>query len=337
MRRPAWASVWIGVLVLGGIAPGCQRVTAPGSSASSEAEASEETETERAATPGEGDHRAEASRRPPAGASCTGRRDCTSDQSCVEGICRYRETSAAAEVLASAARAQVATGDAEGAIESYRRAFEAFHEERAPVPPEVVCPSAELILHTASDSEARERGARQADLCFRTTVSGDPLRTPVHRALSRLRHLGLDLALFDRDDPAETFFTGEAGAPSFDVIGVEVQMPDLEPAEPASHMAIRRTMREDGVRTIAECFVRDWEMRHEETASAELIVRFATTVRNMGDHDVHEASVELAPASGAEEGFEPCLVGLTALFDPGDRSLRGEPWTQAVRIVARAP
>ena len=38
----------------------------------------------------------------------------------------------------------------------------------------------------------------------------------------------------------------------------------------------------------------------------------------------------------AEDGFEPCLqAALTSLFDPNDRSIRGEPWNQAVRFAAR--
>src|SRR5690606_30134858 len=134
----------------------------------------------------------------------------TSDQICVEGRCQYRATAVSGEILVSAAEAQARAGDWAGAIETYDLAFERFREADAPVPPEVACGAAELILRTATDADARERGARRADLCFRITVPGHPQRDNVRRALARLRFDGLTVESFDGDTPAPTFFDPSA-------------------------------------------------------------------------------------------------------------------------------
>ncbi|MCA9605106.1 MAG: hypothetical protein KC619_05905 [Myxococcales bacterium] len=280
--------------------------------------------------------RAQASRRTPAGATCTGREDCTSDQLCVEGQCDYRTTSVSGEILAAAAEAQEQTGDWEGAIETYQGAFDRFRQADAPVPPRIACAAAALTLRTARDPEARERGARQADLCFRSAVAGHPARLPVQRALARLRYEGLEIAHFDEDDPAERFFTSEQSRPTVDVVQVELQMPDLE-TEPRSHGMIReRIQSDDGRRMVAECFVQDWELRHESEASAEVVVRYSSRLRDMGSYDVYEPQIAVDRTTTAEDGFEPCLArSLPDLFDPNQRGSRSEPWNQAVRITAR--
>lgn len=281
--------------------------------------------------------RAQASRRPPAGATCSGRDDCTSDQACVEGRCSYRETSVAGEVLAAAAEAQASSGDWDGALETYELAFRAFETADAPVPPEIACGAAELILRTATDAEARERGARRADLCFRITVPSHPARVAVRRALARLRFEGLDISLFDRAEPAERFFTQQQSRPTVDAVQVDVQMPDLEPREPASHTAIRERLRsEAGTAAIAECFIQDWELNHDRAATADLRMAFTTRLRDMGTYDVYEPVLTITQTTTAQDGFEPCLAhALPSLFDPENRSLRGEAWEQTVRITAR--
>lgn len=325
--------MWIFALTCTVAVCGCQRRPGQGDPARGEG-ASE-------AASGSGDtprsSRAQASRRPAAGATCSGRDDCTSDQVCVEGRCRFRATSVAGEVLASAAAAQVEAGDWEGAIETYEQSFGAFRDHDAPVPPEVACRAAELTLRSATDPAARERGARQADLCFRTTVAGHPLRDAARRALARLRYEGLEIALFDENEPAERFFTQEPSRPTVDVVQVEIQMPDLEPSEPSSHTAVRGTLQgEDGRRSIAECFVQDWELRHEPTATAELVFRYSTSLRDMGTYDIYVPNVVVEQVTTGEDGFEACLHrALPGLFDPNNRSMRGEPWNQAVRINAR--
>lgn len=317
------------------VAAGCQRrpgLTPEPGEGSGEAAAG--------ATPEEGESgragRAQASRRTPAGATCSGREDCSSDQLCVDGRCDYRETSVSGEILAAAAEAQEQTGDWEGAIENYQNAFTRFREAEAPVPPRVACTAAELTLRSARDPEARERGARQADLCFRSTVAGHPARLPVQRALARLRYEGLDIALFDAEEPAERFFTQEPSRPTVDVVQIDLQMPDLEP-EPRSHQTMReRVQSEDGRRMIAECFVQDWELRHESEASAEVVLRYSSRLRDMGTYDVFEPVIAVDRTTTAEDGFEPCLArSLPDLFDPNQRTGRGDPWSQAVRITAR--
>jgi hypothetical protein len=293
------------------------------------------------AADGDGDPppRVRSTRRPAAGAACSGRDDCTSDQVCVDTRCRYRETSVAGEVLASAAESQAAAGDWAGAIESYEIAFRAFEAKGAPVPPEIVCGAAELMLRTAVDADARERGARNADLCFRTTVPGHPARLAVRNALARLRFEGLEIATFDREEAADRFFTQPRSRPSVDTAQTDVQMPDLEPREFPSHTAVREVLTGDtGRRAIAECFVQDWETRHERQASANLNLRFRTELIDHGDHDEHRPEVQVAQSTTAEDGFEPCLArALPTLFDLESRALRrpGEVWEQEIRITAR--
>lgn len=315
------------------LAPGCQR--RPGLTA--DPEENPDTTTDGEGSSGEpSDPRAQASRRRAAGATCSGRDDCTSDQVCVENTCRYERTSVAGEVLASAANAQRQAGDWDGALESYDQAFEAYEAEDAPIPPDIACGSALLILQSATDEEAREKGATRADLCFRTTVPGHPGRRQVQAAVTRLRYEGLDISLFDADEPAERFFTGERSRPTVDVVEVQVQMPDLEPRELASHSRVREIFdSEDGHRAVADCFIQDWELRHESQASAQVGVRFASRLRDMGSYDVYEPEITIEPTSAAEDGFEPCLARVLAtLFDPEDRSIRGDSWSQAVRMTA---
>ncbi|MFK7990377.1 MAG: hypothetical protein AB8I08_30425 [Sandaracinaceae bacterium] len=293
------------------------------------------------ATPSEGDPaaaRAEASRRPPAGATCSGRDDCTSDQVCVEGTCHYRATTVSGEILASAAEAQARAGDWEGAIETYDLAFARFAEQDAPVSPAIACGAAELILRTAATAEAREMGAQRADLCFRTTVPGHPRREAVRNALARLRFEGLDIEAYDAAEPAARFFDAESAThPTVDAVAVEVQMPDLEPREVASHTALRELLSgESGQRAVAECFIQDWDLHHDREASAELVLRFSTRMRDMGSYDVYQPEFALEQTTTQEDGFEPCLQrSLSAVFDPNDRTLRGEAWNQAVRFTAR--
>jgi hypothetical protein len=281
--------------------------------------------------------RAQASRRPPAGATCSGRDDCTSDQVCVDERCRYRDTSVAGEVLASAAEAQAEAGDYAGALETYEAAFTEFERRDAPVSPEIACGAAELILRTATDPDGRERGARRADLCFRITVPGHPARLAVRRALARLRFEGLEIGHFDAERPVERFFTRGASRPTVDALAIDVQMPDLEPNGPPSHNAIRERLRsEEGRGAVGECFIQDWETNHDRSATADLRFAFASRLRDMGTYDVYEPSVTIAQTSTAQDGFEPCLArALPALFDPENRSLRGSDWQQAVRITVR--
>lgn len=319
------------------VLPGCQRRTTltpePGAVRSPDTTADPASPTPTSPT----GRRAQGSRRPPAGMTCSSRDSCTSDQVCVDGRCRYRDTSVTGEVLASAAEGQSESGDWSGALETYEQAIAAFERQRAPVPPEVACGAAELALRTATDSEGRERGARRADLCFRITLPGDPARLAVRRALARLRFEGLEIALFDRVDPAETFFTQQPSRPTVDAVTVEVEMPDLEPRETPAHTAIRaRLQGEEGTGAIAECFLQDWEARHQRSVTANLALGYSTRLVDLGARDDYEPVLAIQQTTAAQDGFEPCLAAaLPGLFDPQQRALRGgTAWTQTVRIRA---
>lgn len=326
---PRHASILAAALTLA-LASGCQR--RPGPTSDPDETPSEDSTEARS----DRNRRAQASRRPRAGATCAGHEDCTSDQVCIGGRCAYRNTSVAGEILAAAAMAQEQTGNWDGAMESYQTAFARFEEQDAPVPPEIACGAAELTLRTATDPDTRERGAEQADLCFRTTVSGHPARVPVQRALARLRYEGLDIALFDADEPAERFFTQEPSRPTVDVVVTELEMPDLEP-EPAGFVAVREQLESaEGRRTVAECFIQDWEGRQQSEASAEIGIRYSTRLRDMGSYDVYERQISIEQTTSAEDGFEPCLAnGLPSLFEADRRATRSESWNQVVRITAR--
>jgi hypothetical protein len=325
-------------VVLGLLASGCQRRTGIGPEPQEQPAQPAASPNAPAPTPSTtAGRRAQASRRPPAGMTCTSRESCTSDQVCVDGRCRYRETSVAGEVLAAAAEGQAEAGDWNGALETYEQAFAAFERQRAPVPPEIACSAAELALRTATDAEGRERGARRADLCFRITLPGDPGRQAVRRALARLRFEGLEIRLFDQEEPAESFFTQQPSRPTVDAVAVEVQMPDLEPRETPAHTAIRTRLQSDeGRAAIAECFLQEWEVRHGRSATANLALAYSTRVVDLGDYDDYEPVITVGQTTTAQDGFEPCLAAaLPNLFDTNNRSLRGgTAWNQTVRVTA---
>lgn len=271
--------------------------------------------------------------RPPAGMTCAGREDCPSDQVCVTGACRYRETSVAGEILATAAQGQVEAGDWEGAIRTFDQAFEQFETAHAPVPPELLCASAALILRTATDPEARERGTRRADQCFRASLPGAREREEVRRAVARLRFEGLDTALFDRDEPAERFFTQEPSRPTIDALAIDVQLPDSE--EPGAEHIREQLAGETAHRAIAECFVQDWELRHERSAQAALVVRYSTRLHDMGTYDVFEPEVAVEKTTVAEDGFEPCVARALAGAITAPRGSRVVSWQTSMEITAR--
>ncbi len=273
------------------------------------------------------------SKRPPTGTSCAGRDDCPSDQVCVDRSCRYRTTSIAGEILATSASAQVEAGDWEGAIRTYDQAIEAFDTAHAPVPPELLCESAAIILRTSTDPEGRERGAQRADRCFRSSLPGFPPREEVRRAVARLRFEGLDVALFDRADPAERFFTAEPSRPTIDALAIDLQLPESEESgvEP-----LRAQLAGDAARrAIAECFLQDWELRHERSASASLVVRFSTRLHDMGTYDVYEPELLIERTTAAEDGFEPCVAAALPGAITFPRGARVVAWQTSLDIAVR--
>jgi hypothetical protein len=299
----------------------------------SPAQPAEETE------PTTGDPEAQreaASRRPPAGASCAGSSDCSSGQQCVEHRCRYPRSSVRGEIMASAATLQSQAGDYDGALRSYEAVFEAFAEANAPIPPEIACHAAAMMLTSATDEETRERAAQRADLCFRSSVAGFPGRVAVREALARLRFEGLDLSHFDAAEPQDRFFTEEPSRPTVDAVQVSITLPELE-RPLASYTQVGELLRsEDGTSAVAECFISDWDLRHNRSASAELIFRYTTVLRELPDYDIWIPTIEVQQSTTAQDGFEPCLAAaIPALLEGIERAPRRETWSQPIRFEAR--
>jgi len=270
--------------------------------------------------------------RPPTGTTCGGRSDCPSDQVCVESRCRHRATSVAGEILASSARALAEAGDWEGAIEAYSDANAAYEAARAPVPAELLCDQATLMLRTATTPEAREAGAVRADACFRSSLPGFAPREETRRAVARLRFQGLDVTLFDQDQPAERFFTQAQSPPTVDAIVVEASITGDE--QPGLVDIRTQIDGEAARRAIAECFIQDWEIQHEREARGSLIVRYSTRMRDMGTYDSFEPELLVEKTTVAEDGFEPCVaLALSANLTP-PRSGRVVAWQVALEVAA---
>ncbi|NCQ59817.1 MAG: hypothetical protein GW913_03995 [Myxococcales bacterium] len=270
----------------------------------------------------------------PSGTSCAGRSDCAGEQVCVSGVCRFRHVSVKGEILTTAARAQLDTGDVSGAVRTYDQVLEAYESQEAPVPAEVLCGAAGAALRAAETPEEREVAARRADACFRGSLPGDESRMVVQRAVSRLRYDGLDLSLFDQDQPASHFFTEDPSRPTVDAVEIALELPDRDMA---GYEPVRTTLQsEDATRAIAGCFIRDWESRHERSASAPLTIDLTSHLRDMGDYDVYTGQVTLTPTGGAEGGFVGCLAeALTALFENGPRLARSISWREEIEVTTR--
>ena len=281
----------------------------------------------------EGAGRSSASKMPASGTSCAGRDDCPSDQVCVEQRCRYRETSVAGEILATSAQAQVDAGEWEGAARTYDQAIAAFEAAHAPVPPEVLCASASLMLRTATDPAGREGGAQRADRCFRASVPGSAAREDVRRAVARLRFEGLDPALCDRPQPPDRFFTLEQSRPTVDALAIDVQFPESE--EPGAAQVRAQITGDVAHRAIAECFVQDWDVHHQRTATASLVVRYSTRLRDMGTYDAFDPELVVDKTTVAEDGFEPCVARALTSALTAPRGSRVVAWQQPMEVSAR--
>ncbi len=270
----------------------------------------------------------------PAGASCAGQRDCAAAQICVAGSCRYAATSRTGEILAAAASAQLEAGDVAGAVGTYAQAMEAFGEAEAPVPPEVACGAASAALRVAADPASRETAASYADRCFRSSVPGDPHRAEVQRALARLRFDGLDVSLFDRESPAERYFTKQQSRPTTDAIEIALSIADRDHS---GYATVSESLRSEQARhAIAECFLADWELHHRRSSEASLLLKFETRMRDMGDYDVFQGTVEVSATSDAQ-GFEPCVAEkLTEALGPGPRTpYPVRAWQEPFEVAAR--
>jgi hypothetical protein len=271
----------------------------------------------------------------PEGAACTGRDDCPTDQLCVRGVCGYRLTSAAGEVLAAAARAQVDAGDLEGASRTYEQAFAAFEAAEAPLPVRVLCGAASTALRAARTPEARETAAKSADRCFRRSLPGAPERADVQLALARLRYDGLDLARFDQPESAERFFSAPPSRPTVDAIDLAIELTE-QPDQPGFADLRTAVLGEPARQAIADCFIQDWELRHERQATASLVVKLTSRLRDMGEYDTYEAAIEVQKTTLAEDGFESCVAGaLGVALATRPRLNRLVAWQTPLEIAAR--
>ncbi len=270
----------------------------------------------------------------PSGTTCGGRSDCAGEQVCVASVCRFRRSSVMGEVLTTAAMAQLEAGDVSGAVRTYDRVLEAYEAHDAPVPAEVLCGAAGAALRAAETPEEREIAARRADACFRGSLPGDESRRQVERAVGRLRYDGLDLSLFDRDQPAARFFTEDPSRPTVDAVEIALELPDRDIA---GYEAVRASLQsEDATRAIAGCFIRDWESRHERSASAALTVDLTTRLRDMGDYDVYTGQISITPTGDAAGGFVDCVAqALTGLFERGPRLGRSISWREEIEVTTR--
>ncbi len=263
--------------------------------------------------------------------------DCPAEQVCVEGRCRYEQSSVAGEVLASAAATLTAQGDERAAAALYGEAVEAFARARRPVPPKLLCEAAAVALRAARSTDERERAASRADDCFRNSLPGAPVRTPVHKALARLRYEGLELAHYDEANPAGRFFTKEAARPTPDVVEVAIELPDVDLPGFERVAEVLRTA--EATRAVAGCFVESWERRHERSVRGALVVQLQSKLRDMGYYDTYEAQVRVSPGGGEKApAFETCVAKAleTLLAERVKRRIgRVVSWKQPVEISAR--
>jgi hypothetical protein len=231
-------------------------------------------------------------------------------------------------------------GDAAGALASFDQAIEAFTAAGVLVPPEVLCGAAKAALRVASDQETKESAARRADACFRGSLVGDPLRIEVQAMLSRLRFDGLEMSAFDSDEPAEAFFTQAPSRPTLDAVEVALSIGE---SEERGFTELREKLLSDAANhVIAGCFVEVWERTHERTKRADLLLRFRTRLRDMGDYDLYEPELEVIAGSGegdaSADAFSTCLAeNLATTLSEEVSSFRGSvsPWDEPFEIAVR--
>lgn len=268
-----------------------------------------------------------------AGSTCGGRSDCAADQTCVAQVCRYRRTSAAGEVLASAGEHQRASGDHRAAHDTYQQAIAAYEGAHAPVPPDVICGAALAALALRESPEDRERGAQAAHRCLHASLPGQPRRAEVVRILASMRFEGLNIAALDESQP-EGFFTAETSRPTLDAIAVTLELSSGSP--PVGYERIEPNLTgEPARRGIAECFVQDWEQRHLRETRASLLLKLTTRLRDMGNFEIYMSRVEVQQTAN-EPGFEACVARvLSTLVEEGPRFNRAAIWQVPIEVRAR--
>ncbi|MCA9574593.1 MAG: hypothetical protein R3B40_02655 [Polyangiales bacterium] len=240
------------------------------------------------------------------GGTCSGPRDCATDQVCSESVCVAARTSVRGELLSAAAVQQAEAGDASGAAETYVASIAAYDTAELQPPGATLCRAALSMLNATLRADAREAAARMGDRCLRSTLPGDPLRTRVIAALGRMRYDGLNLAAFDQPEPPERFFTETPARPDPNRVSVTFE---VAPVDSRSFDPVMTALQGDAARAVAQdCFLQDWEVRHEAQAQAGFQVRYFSRLRDMGSYDAYPAELELEQQSLAQEGFEPCLA-----------------------------
>lgn len=281
----------------------------------------------------EGETHASAAISNAAGSTCGGRSDCAADQACVAQVCRYRRTSAAGEVLATAAEHQRESGDDHAAHETYQLALSAYDSAHAPVPPDVICGAALAALALRESPEDRERGARAAHRCLHGALPGHAMRTEVVRVLAGMRYEGLSLSALDEAEP-EAFFTEATTRPTLDAIEVTIRVSEGNAA--AGYDQVEPKLSGEAARRgIAECFVQDWEQRHGREARASLLLKLTTRLRDLGNFEIYMGRVEVHQTT-EQEGFEGCVARvLTALVEEGPRLTRAAIWQLPIEVRAR--
>lgn len=256
----------------------------------------------------------------------------------MEQRCRPTNTSATGEILAAIAATAASQNQHASAIRNYGAAIEAFRKRGAPVPAELICDLASASLTGAATREARELAAQHADQCLRAAPNGLPNRTKVVQELAALHIEGLDPTHFDAPQPASVFFTAEPDKPRADAVEIEMDFPTRDVPGFADLTA---GLRAASVRdSVSQCFIADWETRRQNRAEANLGLKFTTRMRDMGDYDAFEPSVEVTlkataaePATGTP--FGNCVMrGVQSALGTGPKLNRVVAWEENVRVIA---
>lgn len=271
----------------------------------------------------------------PAGATCAATGDCPADQVCVDDRCHYAATCVAGEVLASAAKAQLTAGDFGGAVRAYDEAIVAFDHNKTPVPPRILCDAAIAALRAGPGQDARERAARRADACLRGSLPGDKRRREVIEGLTRLRYDGLDPTNFDKPQPPERFFTKEPTRPTVDAIQIDI---DLPKSDDKGYDDVKQALEGDASRrAIADCFLQDWDIRHNRQVKAALLLKLKSEMHDMVYYDVYKPEASVSQTSLAQDGFEPCTAAALTdvLKDALPKNMGGKiSWQQPFEVTA---
>lgn len=275
---------------------------------------------------------------PPSGATCMSTLDCAPEDVCIEQHCRQTATSATGEILAAGAATLARQSEHAAAVRGYTGAIDAYRKRGAKVPSELLCAFAAASLRGAATREARELAAQQADQCLRSSHPGSSERTTVVHLLSEQRVEGLDPAHFDEQRPATSFFTAEPDKPKLDTVEIEIDLPERDAPGFAELTA---GLRAPDVRTmVSRCYVSDWEQHRQNRAEVALRIKFTVRMRDMGDYDAFEPSLEItrepAPGSTLAPGiFADCVMrGIQSTLAPGPKLNRVVSWEERLRVVA---